>query len=77
MGNITLSLPDKVHREMKEFSEVRWSEVARKAIIEKVEALRMAEKIARKSKLTSKDIDVFNKKIKALAAQRFLNENSN
>ena len=36
----------------------------------------MAEKIAKKSKLTGKDIEQFNRKIKALAAQRFLNENS-
>ena len=76
MSNITLSVPENIHREMKEFSEVKWSEVARKAIIKKIEALRMAEQIAKKSKLTGKDIEQFNRKIKALAAQRFLNENS-
>ena len=76
MSNITLSVPENIHREMKEFSEVKWSEVARKAIIKKIEALRMAEKIAKKSKLTGKDIEQFNRKIKALATQRFLNENS-
>ena len=76
MSNITLSVPENIHREMKEFSEVKWSEVARKAIIKKIEALRMAEKIVKKSKLTGKDIEQFNRKIKALAAQRFLNENS-
>ena len=57
---------------MKHFSEVKWSEVARKAIIEKIEAMKLAEKLAEKSKLTQKDVDEFNKKVKSLARKRFL-----
>ncbi|MEK6900985.1 MAG: hypothetical protein AABX37_01445 [Nanoarchaeota archaeon] len=72
MGNMTLSIPDDVQHEMKHFTEVKWSEVARKAILEKIEVLRMAEKLADKSKLTLKDVDEFNKKIKTLAGKRFL-----
>jgi len=71
MGNITLSMPDDVHSEMKNFSEVRWSEVARKAIIEKLETLKIAESLASKSKLRSKDIDAFTKKINSAAMKRF------
>lgn len=76
MGNITLAIPDEVHEEMKHFSEVRWSEVARKAIIEKLDALLIAEKLAKKSKLTESDIREFSKKIKAQATKRFLHANS-
>lgn len=72
MGNITLSIPDDIHKEMKDFSEVKWSEVARKAIVEKIETLRLAENLAKKSRLTEKDIKNFNKKIKSLATKRFL-----
>lgn len=72
MGNITLSLPEEVHKEMRHFSEVRWSEVARKAIIERLETLRMAEKLAGKSRLTESDVEEFSRKIKSLAAKRFL-----
>ncbi len=72
MGNITLAIPELVHKEMKHFSEVRWSEVARKAIISRLETLRLAEKLARKSKLTEKDVFEFDKKIKAAATKRFL-----
>jgi hypothetical protein len=72
MANITLSVPDKVHKKMKHFSEVKWSEVARKAIIEKIEMLALAEKLAQKSKLTEKDVKEFNKKIKSSASNRFL-----
>lgn len=72
MGNITLSLPEEVHNEMKHFSEVKWSEVARKAIIERLETLRMAEELANKSRLTESDVEQFSRKIKSLATKRFL-----
>ena len=72
MGNITLSIPDEIHKDMRNFSEVKWSEVARKAIIEKLEALRLAESPAKKSKLTEKDIKEFTRRIKREATQRFL-----
>ncbi|MBS3101565.1 hypothetical protein J4204_05545 [Candidatus Woesearchaeota archaeon] len=72
MGNITLSIPDEIHKDMRNFSEVKWSEVARKAIIEKLEALRLAESLAKKSKLTEKDIKEFTRRIKREATQRFL-----
>jgi len=72
MGNITLSIPEKIHEEMKHFSEVSWSEVARRAIIERLEILRLAEKLAKKSKLTEDDVNLFSKKVKSLATKRFL-----
>jgi len=70
--NLTLSVPDKIHKQMKHFSEVKWSEVARKAIIEKIEILQLAENLARKSKLTEKDVKEFSKKIKSNASEKFL-----
>jgi len=72
MGNITLSLPDNIHKQMKHFSEVRWSEVARKAILEKLELLQLAEKLVQNSKLTEEDVKAFNKKVKSSANKRFL-----
>ena len=71
MGNMTLAIPNDVQDEMKHFSEVRWSEVARKAIVEKIETLKLAETLSGKSKLTQKDVDEFNKKVKSLAGKRF------
>ena len=72
MTNITLSLPYDVRKEMKQFSEVKWSEVARRAIIEKLEMLKIAEKFSKKSELSLKDVEDFNKKIKAAATKRFM-----
>ena len=77
MANLTLSIPDEVQKEMKHFAEVRWSEVARRSIVEKLESLRLAEKLAGKSKLTQKDVQEFSKKIKSLAAEKFVHANSN
>ena len=72
MGNITLSVPENIHKDMKHFSEIRSSEVARKAIVEKLEALHLAESLAKKSRLTEKDVQEFSKKIRARATKRFL-----
>ena len=72
MGNITLSIPDEVHKEMRNFSEVKWSEVARKAIVDRLETLRLAESLAKKSNLNAKDVKEFSNKIKSLAVKRFV-----
>lgn len=72
MVNMTLAIPDELHGKMKEFSEIRWSEVARKAIEERVNDLEMMNKIASKSKLTKKDVDELSKKINKAATKKFL-----
>ena len=72
MTNMTLSIPDEIHKKMKMFRDVRWSEVARKAIIDKIETLKIAQKLASKSKLTKKDINEFSRKVKSSATKRFL-----
>ncbi len=34
MPNITLSIPDDIYRKMKKYSEIKWSEVVRRAIVD-------------------------------------------
>lgn len=68
---MTLALPEELYFEMKRHSEIRWSEVARRAFSEKLESLMLAEKLAKKSKLSKKDVEEFSKKIKGLAGKRF------
>jgi len=72
MGNMTLSIPDEVQKEMKQFSEIKWSEVARKAIQDRLETLQLAEKLAKKSKLSVNDVNDFSGKITSSATKRFL-----
>lgn len=68
--NITLSVSDEVYEKMKEFPEMRWSEVARKAIEARIDALQTLEEMASKSKLTEKDAQELGKKIKRAIARR-------
>jgi hypothetical protein len=71
MGNMTLSIPDELLIKMRIFSEVKWSEIARKAIEKRVEDLEMMNKLASKSKLTQQDLIEISKRIKASAAKKY------
>ena len=64
MPNVTLAIPEELHTKMKKHSDIRWSEVVRKSIAAKVEMLDVMDKIAKKSKLTKKDVDEISHKIK-------------
>jgi len=75
MVNLTLSIPKELSIKMKNFNEIRWSEVARKAIQQRIDDLETMNKIAKKSKLTKKDIEQLTEKIKSSVAKRF-NEHS-
>ena len=70
MVNVTLAIPEDLHTRMKKHSEIRWSEVIRKTISEKVEELEMMNKLSGKSKLTKKDIEILSKKIDSNVAQK-------
>jgi predicted CopG family antitoxin len=39
MTNITLSIKDEIYNRMKKHSEIKWSEIARKAIEKKIQEL--------------------------------------
>ena len=71
MVNMTLAIPEELHKRMKKLSEIRWSEVARKALEQRVNDLEMMEKIASKSKLTKKDAEKIARKIDSAAARKF------
>ncbi|MBI4173911.1 MAG: hypothetical protein HY519_04285 [Candidatus Aenigmarchaeota archaeon] len=52
MPNVTLAIPKELRRKMKAHSEIKWSEVARRAIAEKIEDLEAMDRIVGKSRLT-------------------------
>ncbi len=72
MANITLSVPDGLHQKMKKHSEIKWSEVARKAIEKKVYDLEMLDKLTSKSKLTEKDVMQISERINKGLAEKLL-----
>ena len=63
MPNITLAIPEDLHTKMKEHSEIRWTEVVRKSISEKIEDLEVMDKLTKRSKLTQADVDKISHKI--------------
>jgi hypothetical protein len=70
MTNVTLAIPEDLHIRMKRHSEIRWSEVIRKTISEKVDDLELMDKLSGKSKLTKKDIKTFTHKIDSNVAHK-------
>ena len=71
MPNITLSVPDDLHRKMKRHPEVKWSEVVRRVISEKIRDLEAMDRITAKSMLTPEDVDEFDHILKAALLRRY------
>ena len=56
MPNITLSVPEEIHTIMKQHGEIRWSEVARRAISDYAKKLALLDALTKNSELTEEDI---------------------
>ena len=70
MPNITLAIPEDLHTKMKDHSEIRWSEVVRKSISQKIEDLDIMDKLTSRSKLTQKDVDAIASKIDGAVSRK-------
>ncbi len=70
MPNLTLSIPEELHEKMKRHSEIRWSEVVRKTISERIEDLELMDKLTKRSKLTQADVDKIAEKIDSEVARK-------
>ena len=71
MPNMTLAIPDELHTIVKKHTEIKWSEIARRAMWVQAQKLILMDGLASKSKLTEKDIDELDHKIKAGLLKRF------
>ena len=54
----------KLHRIVKQHSEVKWSEIARRAMWDYARRLELMDKIVAKSKLTEEDVKELDHKLK-------------
>ena len=70
MVNLTLSIPVEVKQLMDEYQEIRWSEVVRKAIVQKLAVLRKLDQLSETSKLNDKDIEKIEHEIKRSIAKK-------
>ena len=71
MPNITLSISEDLHNVVKEHNEIKWSEIARRAISEQAMKLKLMDKLVEKSKFTEKDVEEIDHKIKKGLMKRF------
>lgn len=39
MGNMTMAIPEEIHKKMKKYPEVKWAEIARQAFKQKITLL--------------------------------------
>jgi len=67
MVNVTLSIPEDLHRFIKKHKEVKWSEIARSAMIRYAGRLELMDKLASKSKLTEEEAFELGEAVKAAA----------
>ncbi len=70
MPNVTLSVPEDLHREMRAHPEVRWAEVARRAFRDHLDKLELYDHLLRTSKLTQADAARLGRGIRQSAASR-------
>ncbi len=55
MPNMTFAVPEELHREIRRHKDVRWSEIARRALAREVNRLHIYDRLLSNSQLTDSD----------------------
>ena len=71
MVSLTLSVTPELKKEMDEFPEMNWSEIARQAIKTRMELLKKMNKMFANSTLTEEDAVSLGTKVNKALAKRF------
>lgn len=71
MVNVTFAVPEELHEIMRRHPEIKWSEIARKAMWEYAQKLELMEKIVSESRLSEKDVLELDKKVKAEMSEKY------
>jgi len=69
--NVTFAVPEELHEVMRRHPEIKWSEIARKAMWEYAQKLELMERITSESRLSEKDVLELDKKVKAEVSGRY------
>jgi len=67
---MTLAIPEDLHKIIKKHREIKWSEIARKAMWDQARKLELIDSILSKSELTEKDALEIGRKIKHEIAKK-------
>ena len=76
MPNMTLAIPEELHKIVKKHSEIKWSEIARRAMWDQAGKIEILDKLTSKSNLSKKDIIEIEQKVKEGLLERYLDENN-
>jgi len=63
--NVTFAVPEELHEIMRRHPEIKWSEIARKAMWEYARKLELMERVTSESRLSEKDMLELDKSVKA------------
>ncbi|MHA1783999.1 MAG: hypothetical protein ACTSVY_09755 [Candidatus Helarchaeota archaeon] len=74
MANITLSIPDELKKEMNEFPEINWSEVARASIKQKIADLKFLRAFTSESEITYENAKKLGREVSELLAKHYNGE---
>jgi hypothetical protein len=61
---LSVPLPEELKEEMEKHKEIKWVEVARQALWEKIKAVEKLDEIMAKSRLTEEDVEKHSKAVK-------------
>lgn len=70
MPNMTFSVPEDLHAEMRRHKDVRWSEVARRALARELDRLHIYDRLLSESRLTEVDVVELGRSIRRRRARR-------
>jgi hypothetical protein len=70
MPNMTFSVPDELHREMRAHPEIKWAEVARSAFKTQLRRLDVYDRLLSSSRLTERDAVQLGREVRRAASRR-------
>ena len=73
MVSMTLSVPEELKKEMDEFPELNWSEIARQAIKKRIIMLKQLREFTKDSELTEEDAIRLGRELNKRLARRYRN----
>ena len=70
MPNVTLAVPEDLHRQMRAHPEIKWSEIARSAFRQQLRRLDLYDRVLADSKLTERDAVELGREIRRHATKQ-------
>jgi hypothetical protein len=64
MPNMTFAVPEELHREIRRHKDIRWAEIARRALAREVNRLHIYDRLLSKSRLTEEDAVVLGRMLR-------------